>query len=141
MKKLILLTLLLFVTINITIGYEPKKNVIEIIGNELCMKNIILYMEKIELDHIPVLRAQIRHETGNLKKINHKNNLFGFRYNTYKTFPSWKACLDYAKKWQMKRSSKYDQNSVESYLSFLINIGYASDTSYIENLRKYKTFK
>ncbi len=127
--------MLLFITININAGYVIKNYIIKDYDS-LNMENIIQYMEEIELDHIPILEAQIVLETGNLKVIKHTNNLFGFRYKTFKTFKTWKDCLNYKKVWQENKSIYYNKENAESYYSFLTKIKYATDSNYIYKLRK-----
>jgi uncharacterized FlgJ-related protein len=38
------------------------------------------------------------------KHVLQKNNIFGFRYSkNYMHFENWKACVDYYKKWQLRK--------------------------------------
>lgn len=135
MRKILLVILLLFTTISISVGYKPSDNDIKV-GDELCMENIVLYMEELELDHIPILEAQITLETGNLKHKNN-NNLFGFRTTKYLKFKTWKDCLDYKKIWQEKeRKYKYDKDDEKSYLVFLVKVKYATDDMYIPKIKQ-----
>lgn len=83
------------------------------------------------LQHVDILIAQVRLETGNLKYIK-GNNLFGFRTNKYMTFNTWKECIIYMKNWQLR---KYKGGN---YYTFLDSIGYAEDNMYTKKLKQFK---
>lgn len=141
MRKLTFITIFLLFTL-VSNSHITLNN--KFIEKELTIENIIVKMKKLELDHIPILVAQIRLETGNLKKITHKNNLMGFKKTTngkygYRIFETWEDCLVYLKEWQLKRV--YNKNSQKSYYNMLIEIGYAVDTLYISKLIKFNQNK
>lgn len=81
-----------------------------------------------------IVYAQAKLETGNFKSdlFLKNNNLFGFRGKSGKwmKFNSWQDCCKYYKEWQVKRYRGGD------YYKFLVNIGYAEDTSYVKKVKK-----
>lgn len=98
----------------------------------LNMHNIELELNRQELLHINILLKQIKLETGNLKFIRN-NNLFGFRNSCgYMKFKTWKDCVSYKKRWQIRRYKG------GNYYRFLENLPYASDSNYIYKLKKMR---
>lgn len=89
-------------------------------------------LKRLNIKHQHIVYAQAKLESGNFKSkyFLEKNNLFGFRTkNGYLSFEDWKDCCAYYKKWQDK---KYKGGN---YYQFLVNIGYAEDSIYIQKLK------
>ena len=80
------------------------------------------------IEHPEIVMRQALLETGNLKgrMLMSRNNLFGFRSQSYLSFGSWRESVAYYKKWQAKRYV----NRGEDYFAFLTRIRYASGPSY-----------
>lgn len=126
----------------ITNDYKPLVIKIKPIYNmpDTCdeLTKITLYNEIIK-DSIlfpNIVYKQVMLETGHLKCINCSlvnNNLFGF-YNgkNYLKFNTWRESVKYYKVWQIKNYKSGD------YYNFLISIGYAKDTNYINILKRIK---
>ena len=77
-------------------------------------------------------------ETGNLTSeiCKTKHNLFGFFYaGSYMTFKDWKASVAYYRNWQKKRYKGGD------YASFIVNTGYATDSTYIQKVLQIQNYK
>jgi len=106
--------------------------------------NIDSYMSKIDIREPEIVKAQIKHETGNLTSrfCREQNNLFGMRLarsrettaigegNHMARYRSWReSLLDY-KIWQ----DKYYQGG--DYYQFLSHHGYATDPYYLWKLKK-----
>jgi flagellum-specific peptidoglycan hydrolase FlgJ len=137
MKKLLLIAIFLLVTLtSFTVNSEKPENSVVEINNELTIENIVKYMKELEIKHIDILLAQIHLETGNLKKIKHENNLFGFRINNYLTFETWQDCIFYMKVWQDKHWGNYTNKGGKDYYNFLRQKKYATDIDYIAKLKK-----
>jgi hypothetical protein len=118
----------------------------EPINTLLTWANIDVYMLKIKMKEPEKVKAQIRHETGNLTSYFclKQNNLFGMRFaprrkttaigegNHMAIYRSWQeSLLDY-KIWQ---DSYYHGGD---YYQFLSKIGYATDPWYIYKLNNIK---
>ena len=131
---ILLIIMLLFISVNINVDYVNKNYTIKT-NDSLTMANIVQYMEEVELDQIPILLAQIHHETGNLSKV-YNNNLFGFRSDKYIKFATWKDCVDYMKIWQDKYWLRYNSTGTRDYYAFLLYKKYAEDIDYIVRIKK-----
>ncbi|MFN5642532.1 MAG: glucosaminidase domain-containing protein [Sphingobacteriales bacterium] len=96
---------------------------------------VFAYICKVGIKHPEIVIRQALLETGNFKSpyLMNKNNLFGFKHNTYLSFNSWKESVEYYKKWQDKRY----KNDKEDYYTFLVRIKYARSTAYISKLKKF----
>lgn len=95
------------------------------------------YMDSIGIKNSDIVLRQALYETGYFKHKAgmQKNNLFGFRHSkTYMRFSSWRACVDYYKKWQDKNY----QDATEDYYKFLERIKYARSPVYIAHLKNVK---
>lgn len=105
---------------------------INLSADKLTEKSLKKELHKLKVKHVDIVFAQAKLETGNFKSDVYKqySNLFGFRLNNdYMKFTSWRECCKYYKDWQ---SRKYKDGD---YYEFLINIGYAEDTTYIKKLK------
>jgi hypothetical protein len=104
------------------------------IGDELTIDNVYNYIKYLEIKYDSIVLKQVILETGNLSCSNCSldvNNLFGFRYNKqYIKFDHWKHSIRYYANWQYRKYKKGD------YYQFLINVGYATDSNYIQKLKK-----
>lgn len=112
--------------------------------NQLTWSNIDRYMSYIDIKEPEIVKAQIRHETGNLisRFCREQNNLVGMRLarsrkttaigegNRMAVYQSWRRSLDDYKIWQ----DKYYRG--EDYFQFLSRHGYAEDPYYRYKLRK-----
>lgn len=134
MQKLIKITLVvLFIFISFSFGqnthnYPGYKEPIELI---LTKENLYkqLLIENILFPEIVFCQAIL--ETGHLKSINYKNNLFGFRTKAgYLTFDSWEESVKKMKRWQNTHYKK------GNYYVFLRKIGYAESKIYELTLKK-----
>ncbi|MBK8846251.1 MAG: glucosaminidase domain-containing protein [Bacteroidetes bacterium] len=95
------------------------------------------YMDSIGIRNSDIVLRQALYETGYFKHKAgmQKNNIFGFRHSkSYMRFKSWRACVDYYKKWQDKNYL----DSTEDYYKFLERIKYARSPVYIAHLKKVK---
>lgn len=126
--KYLLVIILVLLSLNL---HEYKSIVYE---EELTINNVRKELIIQGLQHVDILLAQVRLETGNLKYVR-GNNLFGFTSNKYMSFNSWKDCIQYKKKWQDRKYRGGD------YYKFLDSIGYAEDVNYIKNLKQFKNEK
>jgi len=146
MKKSILIFVFALLTVSLPAPgfnclYIAKAEPVNII---LSWSNIDLYISKIDIKEQEIVKAQIRHETGNLTSefCQKQNNLFGMRFaplrkttaigegNHMAKYRSWQeSLLDY-KIWQDMYYHGGD------YFKFLVKIGYATDPWYIYKLRK-----
>lgn len=80
-----------------------------------------------------IVMAQAKLETGNFKSnvFKQNNNLFGFvGRNGYIKYTSWQKSVEDYKRWQTKYYKRGD------YYAFLDRIGYATDTSYTDKLKR-----
>lgn len=149
MKKMILLfTIFMIFTASLTappavIMYiEKGEMVIDV--SILNWSNIEMYMSEIGIREPEIVKAQIRHETGNLTSrfCREQNNLFGMRLarsrettaigegNHMAKYRSWQeSLLDY-KIWQ---DSFYKGGD---YYQFLSRHGYATDPYYLWKLKR-----
>lgn len=77
--------------------------------------------------------AQAMMETGWLRSpfLMQRNNLFGFRYAEYLTFPDWRESVKFYKAWQERNMRPSDT----SYEAFLTRIRYGAP-GYVQHLRK-----
>jgi len=102
----------------------------------LLIDSLFSYICKSEILHPDIVFDQAMFETGWLKPgfLMKRNNLFGFRSKEYLKFNSWKDCVDYYKKWQIK----YYKNPNENYYDFLLRIKYAT-SEYSNHLKKMKS--
>ena len=140
--------LILFLTLKLT---APTTNVIPIIENEvintsLTWKNIDAYIQKIGIKEPETVKAQIKHETGNLKSefCVKSNNLCGMRYaprrrttaigewNHMAKYRSWQESLKDYLWWQNLYYKGGD------YYNFLSSIHYATDPYYLFKLKRIK---
>lgn len=105
---------------------------------EALMDSIFSYVCEKGILHSDIVLKQVVLETGNLKSVYlmSKNNIFAFRKVNYMTFKSWRDCVDYYKKWQLKNYT----NLQEDYYHFLVRIKYAT-AQYPIHLRKIKYYK
>ena len=99
-------------------------------------EQLLNYMLLLEIEHIDVVLAQARHETGNYTSnrfIKH-NALFGFQTSDTNVihYKSWRESVIAYKAWQMKRLK-----SDENYYDFLVRCKYSEDPSYIKKLKQY----
>ncbi len=99
-------------------------------------EQLLNYMVLLEIEHIDVVLAQARHETGNYTSnrfIKH-NALFGFQTSDTNVikYKSWKESVIAYKAWQMKRL-----RADENYYDFLVRAKYSEDPDYINKLKQY----
>lgn len=88
-----------------------------------------------EIKHPEIVLKQAILETGwfQSKFLMRKNNLFGFRATKYyMSFESWRACVDYYKRWQ----DKFYTNPQENYYVFLKRIKYSHSKEYVPTLMR-----
>lgn len=121
------------------------QNMIEI--NHLNWGNIDKWIAVFDIDNGDIVKSQIQHETGNLTSFisSANNNLFGMKHpgnkgrettslgnkNGYAYYYSYvQSIKDYAF-WQKSRT----RIDGESYYSFLVRVGYAEDSTYIQRLK------
>jgi len=110
----------------------------------LSLDDIRMLLIKYDVQHVDIVLAQIRLETGNLHSKLYKtnNNLFGMKYPKgrettalgercgHAYYDSVESCVkDYAL-WQQIKYQGGD------YYSFLEDIGYATDTQYVYKLQQ-----
>jgi hypothetical protein len=115
--------------------------------NMLCWSNIDYYLRVFDIKKPEIVKAQIRHETGNLTSrfCREQNNLFGMRParsrittaigvgNHMAIYRSWQESLADYSLWQDKYYKGGD------YYVFLKKHCYAVDKKYIQKLKRYKT--
>lgn len=137
LKKITLLILLLFAVYSLNryqydSQHYPTGNTIVTKYKALTLKNVKRELQRIGVKHTDIVMKQVRLETGNLKHVK-DNNLFGFRGNNgYLKFETWQDAVQYKKEWQDKRYKG------GNYYEFLLRVGYATDTSYINKLKEFK---
>jgi len=97
----------------------------------LTIKNIYDEMVRIGVKFPEIVLAQVRFETGHLKKVSH-NNLLGFRSTgDYYKYESWEDCIAYLKGWQDRHYKG------GSYYKFITKRKYAEDMpNYIIQVKK-----
>jgi len=133
MVKRILMLTLFFMTILPFSGFVVANKSSADEKNTLTLENVYNELCRLGVRDKNIVMAQVRLETGHLNKIQHKNNLFGFKkpngkYNTYDT---WQTSVADFKRWQ----DKYFVNG--TYLEFIKKRGYAANMqNYIMNLKK-----
>lgn len=129
-KKILLLTLFLFVFYSLNM-YQYEHRTVRIFKS-LTIENVRAELKRLGVKHSNIVIKQVKLETGNLKYVRN-NNLFGFRGNKgYLKFDTWQDAVQYKKKWQDKRYKGGD------YYDFLIKVGYATDSTYIQKLKQIK---
>jgi hypothetical protein len=110
----------------------------------LTWSNIDSYIAKIGIKEPEIVKAQIRHETGNLTSYFclKQNNLFGMRFaplrkttaikedNHMAIYRSWQESIEDYALWQKRYYKGGD------YFQFLSRIGYATDLWYLFKVRK-----
>lgn len=88
--------------------------------------------------HPNIVMKQVILETGHLKCTNcslDHNNIFGFRYKKeYLEFDNWVDSVIYLKKWQIRKGYVKGEN----YYDFLVDVGYATDSIYINKVKEIK---
>lgn len=101
----------------------------------LTADEVFQYICEKEIAYPEIVIRQAILETGWFKApfLMSRNNIFGFRSKKYLHFDSWKACVDYYKKWQDKRY----KNPEEDYYKFLLRVKYATST-YPSKLKKVR---
>ncbi len=105
--------------------------------SQLDVNEVKAYIEAIGIKEPDIVLRQAVYETGEFKyrPLMLKHNLFGFRHHKhYLTYKSWRACVDYYKKWQDKNY----KDATEDYYNFLIRIKYATSPVYIAHLKSVK---
>lgn len=93
------------------------------------------YLKTTDLQHQDIILKQSILETGWYKShsCKERKNLFGFRYKgKYLEFDTWQESIHYYIGWQKRHYKKGD------YYDFLNEIGYATDTEYINKLKQIK---
>lgn len=98
--------------------------------------HLMLYMDILEIEHSDIVFNQARHETGNFTSPRFKqyNALFGFQTSDKNIikYKSWKESVVHYKMFQMRKLKEG-----EDYYDFLIRVGYATDSNYINKLKQY----
>lgn len=105
--------------------------------SQLDVNEVKAYIEAIGIKEPDIVLRQAVYETGDFKyrPLLLKHNLFGFRHHKhYLQYKSWRACIDYYKKWQDKNYT----DATEDYYNFLIRIKYATSPVYIAHLKSVK---
>jgi hypothetical protein len=105
--------------------------------SQLDVNEVKAYIEAIGIKEPDIVLRQAVYETGEFKyrPLMLKHNLFGFRqHKHYLYYKSWRACIDYYKKWQDKNYT----DDTEDYYNFLIRIKYATSPVYIAHLKSVK---
>ena len=134
----------LIVSENIKEMFHPKKPV-PIIINTNCIdttfsvKDFVLELHLQNIKYPDIVLRQACQESAYFTSPiwKEKNNPFGFYHSIdsvhgeYILFNDWRASITYMKSWQDKR-----YKSGEDYYLFLSRIRYATDTNYIEALKK-----
>jgi hypothetical protein len=120
---------------------EVKKELDEINLKLLTPKNLLEELKYQKVQHPEIVLRQSILESGWFKCTScsmRYNNPFGFRHKSwiddanprgYLKFDMWQDAVKYYKKWQKKRYKGGD------YYKFLVDIGYAQDTTYISKLK------
>jgi hypothetical protein len=113
---------------------EIQKEVIKDTLPELTLENVLIEIIKNDIKHPLIVLKQVIWETGWLKCKNCSldyNNLCGMGWNgkTYHTYNHWTESIQAYHDWQLKYYKEGD------YYQFLENIGYATDTNYINKLK------
>lgn len=146
MKMTVLIFIFSFLCYTLT---APPNQVIyierpEAVNILLTWSNIESYMSKIDIKEPEIVKAQIKHETGNLTSYFclKQNNLFGMRFaplrettavkesNRMAVYLSWQESLQDYRIWQNKYYHGGD------YFQFLARIGYATDPWYLFKVKK-----
>lgn len=111
---------------------------IDSVEDSLTQENVSNYLKIIKVKHPDIVLKQSLLETGNYTCTNCSldyNNLFGFRYhNKYIKFNSWKESCHYYANWQYYKA----YNDSTNYYDFLIDVGYATDGTYVYKLKNLK---
>jgi len=120
---------------------EIKEEVKEINLKLLTPDNLLEELKFNKVEHPEIVLRQSIMESGWFKCTScsmRYNNPFGFRHPSwvdkenplgYLKFDKWQDAVKYYKKWQKKRYKGGD------YYEFLVDIGYAQDSTYISKLK------
>ncbi len=104
----------------------------------LTEKEVYCYIKKVGIKHPEVVLRQAIIESGHFKSVVFKtrNNLFGFRNKVYIKFDTWKTCIEYYKRWQLK----YYKNEHQNYYAFLQKRNFSSHSKsrYESSLKRVK---
>lgn len=89
----------------------------------ITQQELYCYIKKVGIKHPQIVLKQALLESGHFKSniFKKKNNLFGFRYKAYIRFKSWKACVDFYKRWQDRN---YKSDNLD-YYKFLQHLNYS----------------
>jgi len=102
-------------------------------GSELSIANLKRYLTLTEIKHVDKVLAQFILETGWGKSYicRNYNNLFGFLNSKgYMKYNHWTESVESYKRFQTRKYRGGD------YYQFLVNVGYAADTTYIDKLKQ-----
>lgn len=111
-----------------------RTKIVHVNRDSLTKENIKYWIKVARIKHDTIVYKQAMVESGNLACTNcslDSNNVFGFSNGQrYLTFNHWIESVFYYAWWQNKHYKGGD------YYEFLKEIKYASDTNYINNLKK-----
>lgn len=146
-KRVILLVLLSFITINFGVSkflYNKKKYTTEYKDTSFLTKELndsILYLALVyyEIKEPKIVLAQAKLESGNFTSKLYKQNknflgLYNSKEKKYFKFEHWSECI-----LAYKNKIEYKHQHGEDYYCFLDRIGYASDPNYINKVKEIET--
>lgn len=123
LKKLIIIPLLFIGIITNDLFIEHKCK------DDLSLKNIYCKLLEYQILFPDIVLSQVAQETGYLKHV-YYNNIFGFMEGNYlKKFNTWEDAIVYKRGWQLRKYKGGD------YYNFLIKVGYAEDSLYIQKIK------
>lgn len=123
LKKLIIIPLLFIGIITNDLFIENKCK------DDLSLENIYCKLLEYQILFPEIVLSQVAQETGYLKHV-YYNNIFGFMEGSYlKKFDTWEEAIIYKKEWQFRKYKGGD------YYDFLIKVGYAEDSLYIQKIK------
>lgn len=143
MKRIILIILFCFVSMSFhDVTMIPKQQVVEVRDTSFLeiteLNDSILYLALVHYDikHPKAVLAQAKLESGNYTSSHcrNRNNFLGLydsRKKEYFKFSHWTDCIQ-----GYKDMIEYKLKENEDYYRFLKRIGYASDPSYIEKVKR-----
>ena len=111
--------------------------------NQLTLENVYYWIKKYNIKEPDIVLCQCVLETGYLKHVYNKNNIFNFKYSkrysvgigrnksNHAEYSHWVDCVEEYYHWQNRRTIKKGEN----YYQFLVRYKYAEDPNYVKKLQ------
>lgn len=122
-------------TLETKVKIERTKDIDSLKNTELTVESVKYWLDYYQVQYSEIVINQVKVETGHFKSYGCRvrNNLFGFHNGKrYLVFDNWIESIIFYKKWQSKY---YCEEKYSNYYTFLEDIGYSTNYSYIELLK------